>query len=886
MHQDKHPTHVTDACGGSNAYNEARREKIAEGIVKAKVKKLRCGYGYFLMGHRTATCIYIKGILECVAKSDSGVRQGNPGAGMMYCVGQADMLNAMVGDLHSQKMRVRIAAIVDDISMQGEVSSVAAAHKWLKDNGEKWGYILNEDVGKTTITPGPDTEKMFVEENSSTITPGIAVSANGKLTGSGSNSGASVLQISNHAVTNEQVRLVGGADSSSQEATVAARRSSRKSAPPERFEAKPASLRKPSVCIERSHSETTNFNQTFASMFPGANIQLSTRLLGAPIGICQKQRAKFIAEASKTVTSTLSKLEGLGDTYVELMIIKHSAHSWARFITSIVPVQDAGDTAMNEYIGGIDDALNAEISRILGLNVSELKGLKRAEIALPTKLGGLGIPTLQTIAPIAYTASIMAILPMMQKHASDLKAHLITSLSGDDQFGAHASYLKVREHADWHDQKWCTKAPFPLPVNTEDALNNPEASANLLASNLNSRISQQVMKIMEEKTKEKGLSIEDRNEAKRQVARIRSAGGKLAYQWMDLPPKRSRFEIKPIQFPGHLFDIALRLRMGVPLDPMQANQGRCWCKEKPRGREGRNEMDKFGKHLSACKWGSWSTKRHDELTEEIAAWLRAAGNEVCTNRVHCQDVYPRHGENLYRIIPDIVARDQRGIITTFDTMVTRPDHQANKHLFAADEGEKVKKRKYREFNKECIKDGCKSSRLGIRMMPLLFEVFGAAGKTMLELTRRVRNQYRAYVLPFDDRKDLQIFQSTWMNRLSTRLQIGTANMIFQISAGQRTSGRISKDDYLVQAIQKVARTLDDTSIAEMQEEWRKSACGEDEEAGLGSDASTKQSELEISCDNGEGSLQFNVTRVERGSKGDSCVMSIVPGDSDMNEPGP
>ena len=86
----------------------------------------------------------------------------------------------------------------------------------------------------------------------------------------------------------------------------------------------------------------------------------------------------------------------------------------------------------------------------------------------------------------------------------------------------------------------------------------------------------------------------------------------------------------------------------------------------------------------------------------------------------------------------------------------------------------------------------------------------------------------------------------------------------------------------------MARTLDDTAIAEMQEEWRKSACGEDEEAGLGSDASTKQGELEISCDNDneEGSLQFNVTRVERGSKGDSCVMSIVPGDSDMNEPGP
>ena len=85
------------------------------------------------------------------------------------------------------------------------------------------------------------------------------------------------------------------------------------------------------------------------------------------------------------------------------------------------------------------------------------------------------------------------------------------------------------------------------------------------------------------------------------------------------------------------------------------------------------------------------------------------------------------------------------------------------------------------------------------MLPLLFETFGAAGKTMLDLTRRVRKQYRAYILDHDDPKAEQVFHSTWMNRISTSLQIGTANMIHNIAMGRRTRGRPAKDFHIMQS---------------------------------------------------------------------------------------
>ena len=66
---------------------------------------------------------------------------------------------------------------------------------------------------------------------------------------------------------------------------------------------------------------------------------------------------------------------------------------------------------------------------------------------------------------------------------------------------------------------------------------------------------------------------------------------------------------------------------------------------------------------------------------------------------------------------------------------------------------------------------------------------------MIALAGRISNHHRAPVLPRDIRKETSIFQATWINRISTAAQLGTANMVYHISRMSRTSGRICKAQY-------------------------------------------------------------------------------------------
>ena len=158
-------------------------------------------------------------------------------------------------------------------------------------------------------------------------------------------------------------------------------------------------------------------------------------------------------------------------------------------------------------------------------------------------------------------------------------------------------------------------------------------------------------------------------------------------------------------------------------------------------------------------------------------------------------------------------KDQSGSHTIFDIKVTRTDQQANKHLFAATAGEKQKKYVYERHNRRCLADGCKDPRINIRMIPLVFEApTGAAGKAMLQLIKSVHNHHRAYVLSFDDRHETAVFQKNWTHRISTSIQLGTANMIHNIPLGNRAYARISKEQYgeRLQDEEKTKHTEDET----------------------------------------------------------------------------
>ena len=155
IHQHRHPDHVFLSCDGTNAYNVFTRTGIARGILSSSRAAVRGLYPYFLMGHRSDGRIYFPGDPLPQLASRTGVRQGNPVSGAAYSLGQHAMLQALHEALAAAGHHVRSGAIVDDIGIQGTTSACAAARQWLVEEGPRWGYFLNEGVGKTTLCVGP-----------------------------------------------------------------------------------------------------------------------------------------------------------------------------------------------------------------------------------------------------------------------------------------------------------------------------------------------------------------------------------------------------------------------------------------------------------------------------------------------------------------------------------------------------------------------------------------------------------------------------------------------------------------------------------------------------------------------------------------------------------
>lgn len=315
--------------------------------------------------------------------------------------------------------------------------------------------------------------------------------------------------------------------------------------------------------------------------------------------------------------------------------------SWARFMATTIPIRH-GDFAMQEYIRDIDEAVLQVVSKMLGTPWEDLNNsTKLAEIALPTKFGGMGIQRMCAIAPIAHIGAVTCALPALKKHSKSIVSNLRHSVTQKDQFGIHESYNKAKEHAEWHDHPQSTKAPYPMPHSTSEGLTNPAMNANKISLNLHSRIKQQIEWVMEDRTKSTNKIY--RLEAQRDLARFKSAGGDMGATYLELVPKESRFEMKPLLLPSHLFNISMRLRMGMEQQSDKANGGRCRCKEKPRGNKSDfSIMDRRGFHLTACKWGGWCTRRHGGVASEICDWMRAGGFEATTLPLLCKGSLPRY----------------------------------------------------------------------------------------------------------------------------------------------------------------------------------------------------------------------------------------------------
>ena len=154
LHKELFPEDDTECCDGTNAYNKASRKMVAKAMLTAKSRKIRRQYGYFLMGHRLHSKIYIRGFISVLTLSKMGVRQGDPYAGFGYSLGQMNMLDTMCEELGDKVRNVIITCVVDDVKIQGPVEQRALVHNWLRTRAKQWGYVLNTQPGKNIVISG------------------------------------------------------------------------------------------------------------------------------------------------------------------------------------------------------------------------------------------------------------------------------------------------------------------------------------------------------------------------------------------------------------------------------------------------------------------------------------------------------------------------------------------------------------------------------------------------------------------------------------------------------------------------------------------------------------------------------------------------------------
>ena len=113
IHKALFPEDDTECCDGTNAYNMTSRVMVAKAMLTAKSRKIRWQYGYFLMGHRLFSKIFMRGLQIVLTLSKMGVRQGDPYAGFGYSLSQMDMLNTMREELRGKICNIIITCIDD-----------------------------------------------------------------------------------------------------------------------------------------------------------------------------------------------------------------------------------------------------------------------------------------------------------------------------------------------------------------------------------------------------------------------------------------------------------------------------------------------------------------------------------------------------------------------------------------------------------------------------------------------------------------------------------------------------------------------------------------------------------------------------------------------------
>ena len=463
-----------------------------------------------------------------------------------------------------------------------------------------------------------------------------------------------------------------------------------------------------------------------------------------------------------TLATLTTKLEQQGLAHSELhhLMAAHSmccylilryclAARWVYWMRTVPPSMTAVPAQIH------DRRMQDSLAALLDMPAATLPPLVIRQAQLPTRNGGLALPSMVLLATTAYLAAACTAM----RHAAFHHRSLIAAPLQPVATGTSAFLVCLRAVHDQWRQQLADGHPVPSLASLLSATQADRASQHCLAEGVHAR---QVAELTSQLTDEA-------------AARFRSCSGQHAGSWLAVFPTSFHTTARSCHY-----RLALRIRLGIWLPGLASGSITCGGCGLP--------VDPQGMHYGFCKnrHGVWTT-RHDTLEAALhhvlcylrqrVRYTRGAGNLF-------NDVRPprSRGNKPGWRRADLVIDGYRGIGRHLFLDVAIPDPccptaraagSATSTGAAASAKEKYKQNKYNPL----------AQRVGGQFIPTIIERFGAFGDALVGLIKTLTGEAQRDPLIDDDYVFSTSSRTTYVaSQLCFTAVIADAYMIDQLMA--------------------------------------------------------------------------------------------------------
>jgi hypothetical protein len=338
------------------------------------------------------------------------------------------------------------------------------------------------------------------------------------------------------------------------------------------------------------------------------------------------------------------------------------------------------------------------------------KNAKR-QIRLPTRMGGLGLPSQRHVSPIAYFSALAATVEYTSKKKITLYSTSSTAGQINKQTKEEIAQCLKDIRSSTEEKNILVHIPDsednfqnfyqPHPNSNNESVPKTKGLQHLLTAAMHYTHAVRLQKSGPQDKEQKGKF----------GARLNSVNAPKASTWLNTIPTESHLTLSDFQY-----RIAVRNRLGLkPLNIMPKTCADCG-----------SELDIHCDHYLTCRFRRKNelNTRHDQVAKFIHKSIQIAGG--------CATLEPSHLERENRKRPDLdILLDGNRILADVSIVhPTAPSHYeqaAKKPLITAESMEKTKITKYTNVTQQ---HNC-------TFIPIVLESFGGMPQKCLEFISRL-----------------------------------------------------------------------------------------------------------------------------------------------------